>query len=86
MSHRNRNRYLLAASPLVTLMGWCAPQCTPSKPTCEAGEIVVWASEEVPCDLVGNVNTLTILGLPNEAACDQHGGAWVYEACDLVDF
>ena len=57
-----------------------------TRPDCAPGaEVVVWYTESTPCDLDGS-QTLVLLGLPNEAACDQHGGRWVYEACEDVDY
>ena len=78
--------------------GACAPAYGPSpveapvapavavRPDCAPGvDVVVWAWESTPCDLDGS-QTLVELGLPNEAACDDRGGVWVYEACEGVDY
>jgi len=73
----NKRAYALAA-PLTAILSMCAPQCTPapSKPPCEAGEIVVHGDEPTPCDLVAGVNTLTIVGTPQQqedAGCKPDG-------------
>ena len=54
-------------------------------PACPAGEVVVHGDEPVGCNLIGGVNTLTILNI-TEAACDDAGGRWWYEACLDADF
>lgn len=52
---------------------------------CMPGNVVLWHTSPAPCDLVGGVNTLTLLGL-TARECDDTGGVWVYEACERVDF
>ena len=52
---------------------------------CVGHEVTVWRDQPVPCD-VRPPQVLTVLGLPNEPACDDLGGTWVYEACVGVDY
>lgn len=61
------------------------PGATPVLAPCPPGEITMWGDDPTGCDLVGGVNTLTILGI-TEPACDAHGGDWWYEACLRADF
>ena len=75
----------LAASQLPTTP---APAPAPDNGVdrCPPGDVVVWDGDPITCDLVGGMHTLVVLGMPNEAACDDAGGRWVYEACEDVDY
>lgn len=71
----------------MALLSLLAPgACKPAEvPPCAAGaEVIVHGNEPTPCNLDGS-NTLVILNI-TEAACDQVGGRWVYEACEDADF
>jgi len=82
-------RALLALATI----GGCAPGATwdhydPSD-DCAPGVIVVESGEDVPCDLVGGANTLTVIDV-DRAWCDLHGGRWaalpIAGECVRVDF
>ena len=70
---------------LLTLLG-CCDTAVPndSAPPCPGTTITVWGDAPLGCDLTGS-QTLTVLGI-TEADCDHRGGAWVYEACQSVDY
>lgn len=72
---------------LLALFGAVTPTAPAVRlsPYCPAGEVVVHGDDPTPCDLRGNVNTLTVLDItPTE--CDDIGGVWIYEACENADF
>jgi hypothetical protein len=78
-----RGAVLLGALALGAFTGG-GPKVGPL-PACPAGVVIVHGDDMPGCDVVGGVNTLTVLDI-TEPACADIGGTWWYEACERVDF
>ena len=74
---------------LSALLGGCvashtSPTSTDTRPPCEGAVVTVWGEDSLTCD-VSPPQLLVVLGI-TESRCDDLGGAWVYEACEGVDY